>query len=140
MAARTANHSSWTSPVCRVRRFRHFPSWVEARERTLATVADDDMNTYQRELTALPLSLTSVYRYRRAVRLLWAYRTRLPEYLTADPPQSRAGLTAGTGRLSLAAQPGRAGCLVSRPGGGGQCCSGGVSGRCRCRAGGPGGI
>jgi len=80
MAARTANHSSWNFTSLPGASVPSLPQLGRGRERTLATVADDDMNTYQRELTALRLSLTSVYRYRRAVRLLWAYRTALPEY------------------------------------------------------------
>lgn len=64
---------------------RHFLLWANAHGRTLAQMSGTELNDYHRELVGLRLCLTSTYRYRRAVRLLWAYRSRLPDHLGADP-------------------------------------------------------
>ncbi|WP_420036108.1 site-specific integrase [Streptomyces sp. cg28] len=64
---------------------RGFLLWVHARGRTLAQIGGDDLDAYHHHLLAQRLCSTSVRRYRRAVRMLWAYRTRLPDHLAADP-------------------------------------------------------
>ncbi|MFD8260187.1 hypothetical protein ACFV19_14910 [Streptomyces griseoluteus] len=63
----------------------HFLLWGDARGRPLAQMSGWELNDYHRELVGLRLCLTSTYRYRRAVRLLWAYRSHLPDHLGADP-------------------------------------------------------
>ncbi|WP_338785164.1 hypothetical protein [Streptomyces sp. DG1A-41] len=64
---------------------RRFLLWAHARGRTLAQVTGDDLDAYHRELVGLRLSISGVLRHRRAVRMLWAYRSRLPDHLGQDP-------------------------------------------------------
>ncbi|MFE3033071.1 hypothetical protein ACFXKY_15675 [Streptomyces canus] len=64
---------------------RHFLLWVQGRQLPLAQMTGDDLDAYHAELTSLRLSVSGVYRHRRAVRLLWAYRSRLADRLGQDP-------------------------------------------------------
>ncbi|MGW1520798.1 site-specific integrase [Streptomyces sp. NPDC002287] len=64
---------------------RLFLTWVHDHGRTLDGVSGEDLDAYHRDLAGQRLSLTSTYRHRRAVRMLWAYRSRLPDALTLDP-------------------------------------------------------
>ncbi|WAZ26897.1 site-specific integrase [Streptomyces cinnabarinus] len=64
---------------------RRFLTWVHDRGRVLAQVSGEDLDTFHRELAEQRLSLASTYRYRRAVRMLWAYRSRIPDALVTDP-------------------------------------------------------
>lgn len=51
----------------------------------LAQLTGEDLDAYHGELTRLRLSISGVLRHRRAVRLLWAYRSRLTDHLGQDP-------------------------------------------------------
>ncbi|MCC0097618.1 hypothetical protein K7B10_23100 [Streptomyces flavotricini] len=62
-----------------------FLMWVHARGRPLAELNGDDLDAYHHHVVGLRLCPSSTRRYRRAVRMLWAYRTRLPHHLTEDP-------------------------------------------------------
>ncbi|MFK0238734.1 hypothetical protein [Streptomyces vinaceus] len=62
-----------------------FLLWVHARGRPLAALNGDDLDAYHHHVVGLRLCPSSTRRYRRAVRMLWAYRTRLPHHLTEDP-------------------------------------------------------
>jgi hypothetical protein len=64
---------------------RLFLTWVHDRKLRLASVSGDDLDTYHGELAEQRLSLASTYRYRRAVRMLWACRSRLRDALATDP-------------------------------------------------------
>lgn len=62
-----------------------FLTWVHARGRPLDALDGEDLDAYHQHVVALRLYPTSIRRYRRAVRMLWAYRTRLPHHLAEDP-------------------------------------------------------
>ncbi|MEU0593703.1 site-specific integrase [Streptomyces ardesiacus] len=64
---------------------RRFLLWTEARGRTLAQLTGEDLDDYHREVVALRLSAGAIKRHRRAVRMLWAYRSGLTDYLEQDP-------------------------------------------------------
>ncbi|MDX2544085.1 hypothetical protein ACOT81_20930 [Streptomyces sp. WI04-05B] len=64
---------------------RRFVLWADTRGRPLGQVSGEDLDAYHRELVVLRLSLSTTYRDRRAVRMLWAYRSRLSEHLLLDP-------------------------------------------------------
>ncbi|MEU5046301.1 hypothetical protein [Streptomyces griseorubiginosus] len=64
---------------------RHVLVWVQGRGLSLAQLTGEDLDAYHREVTGLRMSLSGVYRQRRAVRLLWAYRSRLADRLVQDP-------------------------------------------------------
>ncbi|MFD5451269.1 hypothetical protein [Streptomyces sp. NPDC127100] len=64
---------------------RRFLVWAQDRRLSLAQLTGEDLDAYHRELTGLRMSLSGVYRQRRAVRLLWAYRSRLTDLLVQDP-------------------------------------------------------
>lgn len=64
---------------------RRFLLWTDARGCTLAQLTGEDLDDYHREVVALRLSAGAIKRHRRAVRMLWAYRSRLPDHLEQDP-------------------------------------------------------
>ncbi|MEV5200513.1 hypothetical protein [Streptomyces sp. NPDC053720] len=64
---------------------RAFLLWVDARGRPLAELDGADLDAYHQHVVALRLHPTSVRRYRRAVRMLWIYRSGLPHHLAEDP-------------------------------------------------------
>ncbi|MFD6532115.1 site-specific integrase [Streptomyces sp. NPDC060184] len=64
---------------------RRFLLWADTRGRALEQLTGEDLDDYHREVVALRLSASATKRHRRAVRLLWAYRSRLPEHLEQDP-------------------------------------------------------
>lgn len=64
---------------------RHVLVWAQGRGLSLAQLTGEDLDAYHSELTGLRMSLSGVYRQRRAVRLLWAYRSRLADHLVRDP-------------------------------------------------------
>ncbi|MGW7522669.1 hypothetical protein [Streptomyces sp. NPDC054783] len=63
----------------------HFLVWAQGSGLTLAQLTGDDLDAYHGELTGLRLSVSGVLRHRRAVRILWAYRSRLTDHLGQDP-------------------------------------------------------
>lgn len=64
---------------------RHFLTWAQVRGLALAQLTGEDLDAYHGDLTGLRLSISGVYRQRRAVRMLWAYRSRLTDHLGQDP-------------------------------------------------------
>ncbi|WP_145969082.1 hypothetical protein [Streptomyces hyaluromycini] len=64
---------------------RHFLTWAQGRGLALTELTGEDLDAYHRDLTGLRLSISGVYRHRRAVRMLWAYRSRLTDPLGQDP-------------------------------------------------------
>ncbi|MEU0194966.1 hypothetical protein ABZ250_34885 [Streptomyces afghaniensis] len=64
---------------------RHFLLWAQGSGRALAQLTGDDLDGYHGELTSQRLSVSGVYRHRRAVRMLWAYRSRMTDHLGQDP-------------------------------------------------------
>ncbi|MEU7306077.1 hypothetical protein [Streptomyces sp. NPDC007206] len=64
---------------------RHFLTWAHGRGLALSQVTGEDLDRYHGELTGLRLSVSGVLRHRRAVRMLWAYRSRLTDHLRQDP-------------------------------------------------------
>jgi hypothetical protein len=64
---------------------RRFLVWAQNRQLPLAQLTGEDLDAYHAELTSLRLSVSAVYRQRRAVRMLWAYRSRLADHLGQDP-------------------------------------------------------
>ncbi|MFJ8111639.1 hypothetical protein [Streptomyces sp. NPDC096132] len=64
---------------------RHVLVWAQGRQLALAELTGEDLDAYHSEVTGLRMSLSGVYRQRRAVRLLWAYRSRLADRLGQDP-------------------------------------------------------
>jgi hypothetical protein len=63
-----------------------FLAWVGNRGVTsLATLTTDDLAAYQQHVSTLRLSPDTRGSKRRAVRLLWLFRTKLSDPLTVDP-------------------------------------------------------
>ncbi|MFF4402631.1 hypothetical protein [Streptomyces sp. NPDC001480] len=77
---------------------RRFLLWVHACGRTLGQVTGEDLDDYHREVTFLRLSGTATRCHRRAVRMLWVYRT---------------GCLITSGRTRCAVRPGRHGRVLT---------------------------
>ncbi|MET7989048.1 hypothetical protein [Streptomyces sp. NPDC005281] len=64
---------------------RRFLLWADRRGRMLAQITGEDLDDYHRDVVALRLSAGGTKGHRRGVRMLWAFRTRLPDHLAQDP-------------------------------------------------------
>ncbi|WP_327277699.1 hypothetical protein OG609_43015 [Streptomyces sp. NBC_01224] len=64
---------------------RRFLLWANRHGRTQAQITGEDLDDYHRHVVGLRLSVGATKGHRRAVRMLWAYRTRLPDRLAQDP-------------------------------------------------------
>ncbi|MEU3466066.1 hypothetical protein ABZ721_39790 [Streptomyces sp. NPDC006733] len=66
---------------------RRFFLWAHDRTDSLADLTAEDLATYHQVVVGLRQAPGSTKRHRRAVRMLWAYRTRLPvsQRLVCDP-------------------------------------------------------
>lgn len=66
---------------------RRFFLWAHARSDLLANLTAEDLAAYHEVVMGLRQAPGSTRRHRRAVRMLWAYRTRLPlpQRLVCDP-------------------------------------------------------
>ncbi|MFK0050372.1 hypothetical protein ACIQU4_40980 [Streptomyces sp. NPDC090741] len=66
---------------------RRFFLWAQPRAESLAELTAQDLAAYHHEVGGLRQVPGSTRRHRRAVRMLWAYRTRLPvsQRLVCDP-------------------------------------------------------
>ncbi|MDX3538142.1 hypothetical protein PV721_28110 [Streptomyces sp. MB09-01] len=91
---------------------RRFFLWAGSRTGSLADLTAEDLAAYHQAIVGLRQATGSTRRHRRAVRMLWAYRTRLPvsQRLVCDPvrlptwqawarPQSRRSGENLTGRI-----------------------------------------